>query len=240
MARRRMRSARRGFRRPKRREPSRSRIVSAIANAEIAVALALLALCHGGALIGLEAMSVRSGSMEPAVPVGAMAYVRPLADGEAVREGDVIAFTTSDREGAATVLHRVVSVDADRGALSTKGDANDAVDPFEVPLDAVVGTLEASIPCLGGAIERFAEHKAVALGAIVTANFALLAVASTAPRRSRSTTNDWRRPCTKHRENRSAGFRRARGRRWRLPSGASPSLRESEARLPTSRTSIAR
>ena len=60
-----------------------------------------------------------SGSMEPAYPVGALVFTRPIAP-EAVREGDCITY----RYGEATVTHRVVEVDLAHQVFITKGDAN--------------------------------------------------------------------------------------------------------------------
>lgn len=178
-----------------------ARIASAVVNAEIALTAALLALCYGGLPFGIEAMNVATGSMEPAVPQGSLAYVRHVEDGgSSVSPGDVVAFSTGEH-GRATVLHRVVQVDAERGTVTTKGDANDAPDPFDVPLDAIVGTLEGSLPFLGGALGAFSEHKVAALGAVAAANVAVIAAAhGSRPRGAHhgddTPRTDWRASCT--------------------------------------------
>ena len=50
----------------------------------------LALLLAGPVLLGLRPQIVVSGSMEPAVPGGSLAYIRPSRDAEAVREGDGI------------------------------------------------------------------------------------------------------------------------------------------------------
>ena len=96
---------------------------------------------------GLTAVSVPTGSMEPAVPAGSMAYV---ADGDA-SEGDVAAFYALD--GRTLVLHRVLEIDDGSGTMLTKGDANPAPDVSRVPCGNTVGVLRASVPYLGSLAE---------------------------------------------------------------------------------------
>lgn len=155
------------------------RFAATIVNLEIVVALALAALCHGGMLFGIEAMTVKTGSMAPAVPAGSMAYVQTMQNtGHTVKEGDIVAFTVGSGENAARVLHRAVSIDASKQTITTKGDANEANDPSGVPFDAVIGKLVGAIPYLGGAIEAFSSHKVAVLAGIVAVNIALIVAAS--------------------------------------------------------------
>ena len=59
----------------------------------------LALLLAGPVLLGLRPRIVVSGSMEPAVPVGSLAYIRPSRDAEAVREGDVIVYQAGEAGG---------------------------------------------------------------------------------------------------------------------------------------------
>lgn len=95
-------------------------------------------------VIGLEVYDVVSGSMEPAIPVGSVVYVRP-GNPDAVVEGDVIAFYGDE----GVVVHRVVANRTSVGEFATKGDANQEADPDPVPYEAYVGTMTRSIPHLG-------------------------------------------------------------------------------------------
>lgn len=92
---------------------------------------------------GFKAVSVPTGSMEPLVPAGSMAYV----SGGTASEGDVAAFYALD--GKTMVLHRVLDIDTGSGTMLTKGDANPAPDAARVPCRNTVGLLKWSIPYLG-------------------------------------------------------------------------------------------
>ena len=97
-------------------------------------------------LLGFDSYAVISGSMEPTIKVGSVAYAKPTVP-EELQEGDIIIFFP---DGAATpVTHRVVeNVKASR-EIVTKGDANTDVDLRPVDYDNVQGKIEFSIPYLG-------------------------------------------------------------------------------------------
>jgi signal peptidase len=95
---------------------------------------------------GYELFSIRSGSMEPSMPVGSLTFV---ATGESMPEvGDMAAFRLPS---GIVVTHRVVEViDGDSGRfLRTRGDANAKPDPALVPSSAVVGVVAFHVPLLG-------------------------------------------------------------------------------------------
>lgn len=96
-------------------------------------------------LFGWEPYTVVSGSMEPAIPVGSMAYVM-RTDPDLILEGDVIAFF--DDLGN-TVVHRAVRNRIVEGEIVTKGDANDAADMKPVKWDRVIGRVGTTVPGLG-------------------------------------------------------------------------------------------
>lgn len=84
--------------------------------------LAVLAFILVPRILGWQPVVVLSGSMEPAVPVGAVTFLAPVKPAD-VKPGDIISF----RRGNARVTHRVVTVGTDlQGGLAftTKGDAN--------------------------------------------------------------------------------------------------------------------
>lgn len=112
----------------------------------------------------LRAQIVTSGSMVPAIPVGAMVLTVPLD--RLADPGEVILF--AHPSGAATVLHRVVAVE--HGAIDsdyvTKGDANDTTDGWRVPVHAVTGRVIAAIPLVGfgvGTLQRPAARLGVGI-----------------------------------------------------------------------------
>lgn len=95
-------------------------------------------------IFGIKTYIVLSGSMEPNIQTGALAYVNTKYEISDIKEGDVIAF----RAGDSQVTHRVVSINDDR-TFTTKGDANDANDFDPVKFEEYNGKTIFSIPFLG-------------------------------------------------------------------------------------------
>jgi signal peptidase len=115
-----------------------------MASTGTALGIALYPVVTGG-----SALAVLSGSMTPGLPVGAMAFVRPV-DPATVEPGDVITFQRAP--GAPElVTHRVVAVDDSSGSpvFTTKGDANEENDVDPVAASAVQGRLWFGVPHLG-------------------------------------------------------------------------------------------
>lgn len=94
--------------------------------------------------MGYEIYNVISGSMEPEIPVGSIAYIRPT-DPVALEEGDVIAFN----DHGSVIIHRVVSNHMVEGYLITKGDANEEEDIGEVTYPVVRGKVVQHFPVIG-------------------------------------------------------------------------------------------
>lgn len=91
---------------------------------------------------------VLSASMEPTMPIGALAVTMPVAP-EEVKVGDIIAFAPP-WDPDVTVSHRVVEVVTDnRLSFHTKGDANEDIDPWVMPAEYVTGRVAFNIPYLG-------------------------------------------------------------------------------------------
>ena len=108
-------------------------------------ALGLLVMVLGAAWTwhdGYRLYSVRTGSMAPTFPTGALVVAAPL--GGPVVPGDVVVFRSG---GAGLTTHRVVTVSGD--LLETKGDANETPDAGAVPKSAVIGRVVAGTPRLG-------------------------------------------------------------------------------------------
>jgi signal peptidase I len=96
--------------------------------------------------MGHELFSIRSGSMEPALPVGSLAIVSTDAGPPA--EGQPIAFRL---DNGTVVTHRVVAVVRieDETFYRTRGDANQDRDPSLVPAESVIGPVVLNLPWLG-------------------------------------------------------------------------------------------
>ncbi len=106
---------------------------------------------------------VLSGSMEPAMPTGALAVTMPVAP-EEIKVGDIIAFIPP-WQSEVTVSHRVVEVLTDgQLAFRTKGDANEDPDPWVMPAENVTGRMIFNIPYLGYAANSLLSYTRTSLG----------------------------------------------------------------------------
>jgi len=135
-------------------------------------ALGLLVLTLGAAWTwhdGYRLYAVRSGSMAPTFPTGALVVAAPL-DGPAV-PGDVVVFRSG---GAGLTTHRVMTVSGD--LLETKGDANETPDVGAVPQSAVIGRVVASTPRLGYVVVFLQQPPGVA--SVMTMLFCLMLLRS--------------------------------------------------------------
>jgi len=96
---------------------------------------------------GWHVDTVLSGSMEPAIPTGSILVSRPVSSDD-IHIGDIITFSGSGRDRFIT--HRVTEIETTNGIVfTTKGDANNAEDPFPVPAEKVEGKMLVHIPLLG-------------------------------------------------------------------------------------------
>lgn len=156
-----------------------------LAIAVVLAVLALAALLVGPRALGVQPLIVLTGSMEPTLPTGGLAFMRPLADPavlegatphvdpdwqptSAIRAGDIITFRMA-RDPRQTISHRVVAVIEDeRGRrFETQGDASPRPDAQPVPAESVVGTVIFSMPHLGYVADRLrhTESYVVLVGA---------------------------------------------------------------------------
>ena len=94
--------------------------------------------------MGYDIYNVVSGSMEPAIPIGSIIYVKPV-DPEDVKVGEIIVFEAGD----SVVMHRVRENNVVSGNFTTKGDANNVEDLSKVSYSDFVGIVARHIPVLG-------------------------------------------------------------------------------------------
>ncbi|QNE46561.1 signal peptidase I [Glaciihabitans sp. INWT7] len=83
---------------------------------------------------------VHTGSMSPTIPSRSAVIVRE----HQYRVGQPIAFLAD----GTVITHRLMSINAD-GTITTKGDANETPDPWQVRTGAIIGGVVASPPELG-------------------------------------------------------------------------------------------
>lgn len=94
---------------------------------------------------------VESGSMEPEISTGSLAFVTPEAE---YNIGDIITFDTPIQEGEKkdyVVTHRITDKKVENGEtlFQTKGDANNTEDSLWTNQIRVIGKVSASVPVLG-------------------------------------------------------------------------------------------
>ena len=120
----------------------------------------------------VEFKIVQSGSMEPAIPVGALIAVVPTAT---YAVGDVITFGYDGRARIPTT-HRITDVTRDEGRVQyvTKGDANEEADNEPVPHPAVIGHVAVSVPRLGYVLDFARSREGFFLMAVVPAALIVL------------------------------------------------------------------
>lgn len=102
--------------------------------------------------VGLKALVVLSGSMEPAVKTGAVVVIRPI---KKVEEGDIVTFRHPQGSPRDLVTHRVTKVETkeDVVEIKTRGDANSVEDSWTIGPGAILGKVAFSVPCLGFVVD---------------------------------------------------------------------------------------
>lgn len=93
-------------------------------------------------LFGYKAYVVKSGSMEPIIHTGSVAFVDTHE--KDLKVNDIGVYTLGNDE---TVIHRLVDIDED--GYIFKGDANDIADLSSVTDGQIVGKYMFSIPAIG-------------------------------------------------------------------------------------------
>lgn len=126
------------------------KICNILSTLVLLVLLAAAAVLLVPMLLGYKEMAVLSGSMEPAIPVGSLVYVKPVEASE-LEAGDVCTYYLSD--GETFVTHRVMSIDPDAQTLVTQGDANENPDG-DIQFSQVYGRADFHLPYLGFAIQN--------------------------------------------------------------------------------------
>ncbi len=123
------------------------KICSAIGTILIVAVILLCSMLVLPGFFGYHMYHVLSGSMEPAMPVGSLIYVREEQP-EEVEADDIIAFYGS-MEDSGIITHRVIKNNVVSGTFRTKGDANGEEDPLPVSYDNYIGSVAVTVPYVG-------------------------------------------------------------------------------------------
>lgn len=125
------------------------------------VAMVSTAIIIGYAkLQGIDALSIQSASMSPAIRSGDLVLVQSphaqipqlQAGFSELRVGDIVNFDNPENT-AITITHRVIETDKRRGLVVTKGDSSSRPD-LAIPATAINGKVFLIIPS-GGVITDF-------------------------------------------------------------------------------------
>jgi len=100
------------------------------------------------AAFGLHPMTVLTGSMRPMIQPGDMVVDEPISPSQ-IRVGDIVTFR--EPHGTRTITHRVrqVSISEGQARVTTRGDANDTVEKWQVPVTGSVGRVVYQVPKIG-------------------------------------------------------------------------------------------
>ena len=159
---------------------TRTRISTAAKRtAGLLTGLAVLAAVAYGALFlaGYRPVAVYSGSMEPDLAVGSLAFVQRVPADE-IAVGDVITFSDPYQPGR-LVTHRVVeTAEREEGGLAyrTKGDANLERDPWTIALGAQGGRVAFDLPYAGYALWYAKTREARTALIVLVAGLVLLSI----------------------------------------------------------------
>jgi signal peptidase len=111
-------------------------------------------------LTGGTTFVVGGGSMEPAIPLGAVVIAAPVTD-EDLAVGDVVSVQVGEQHAIFTHrITRLVDRDGDLW-LQTKGDANEDPDPSIIPASSVIGRADVVLRYAGYAVQLLGSGQGV-------------------------------------------------------------------------------
>ncbi|MBQ6583344.1 MAG: signal peptidase I [Mogibacterium sp.] len=162
--------------RKKRKRHPVAALLNGIGTLIMVLALALCLLLAVPRVAGIYSYVVISGSMEPAIPVGSLVYIRGC-EPETLEAGDVILYY-STLGGDMPITHRVVENHPDQKELLTKGDANEQADLAPVAYINVKGKMLIHIPKVGYAAALLSSLMGkIGMAAVILAGYLLTAAA---------------------------------------------------------------
>ncbi len=113
---------------------------------------------------------VVSGSMEPEISTGSLAYIDAGYPMEQIHVEDVVKY---ELKNGTEILHRVVEVDEKEKTLKTKGDANEDADLGVVKFEQYRGKLLVVVPYMGYLVS-FLANRYVIVGILCVCMVCLL------------------------------------------------------------------
>ena len=158
-------------------------VASKLLTLELCIIVLLAAVCVGPQLFGIKTYGVLTGSMEPAIQTGALAFVDTGVSGGDLQVGDVAAFDIGEGR---ICTHRVTSVDPESQTIATKGDANATGDLNPVAFDDVFGKTVGSVPGFGALLVSFTENRIAWIVGVGAVTIVLAVLSCALPKRNPS------------------------------------------------------
>jgi signal peptidase len=166
-------------------------LVRFVAGIAIGLALGVTALVAIPNVIGGRSFTVMSGSMSPAILTGDVVIDERISPLDA-RIGDIITFKDPRRSRLLTHRLRSVRRHGDLVEMVTKGDANNTVERWAIPVRGELGRVRYRVPTVGRLLWRTRTPQArifmVAVPALVLGLWELMSIWR--PRRPRRSPPD--------------------------------------------------
>ena len=120
------------------------------------------------AVMGYHGETVLSGSMQPTLHVGDVAYIKSVRS-DSLHVGEVVTFRVPALHNA-LVTHRITAIagSGPGAVLTTKGDNNPVRDTFTTPATRVIGAYAFTVPKLGKVLAWLHDrHSYLRIGALI-------------------------------------------------------------------------
>jgi signal peptidase I len=131
------------------------------------------------ALFGMRPMTVLTGSMRPTIQPGDMVVDERIPPSQ-LKVGDIVTF--QEPHGSRTITHRVrkISISEGQAHVTTRGDANDTVEKWQVATTGNVGRVVYTVPKIGYPVTwshgRNGRLALISIPAVVLAIWAMLKI----------------------------------------------------------------
>lgn len=154
-------------------------VFSIFTTIELVIVVALFAAIVLPLPFGIKPSIVMTGSMEPTVPTGSIAWVDQNFDASDLTEGTIAIY--EPKQGI-EVMHRIIAVDGD--TYTFKGDNNASPDLASPTARNVEGIYLFHIPEVGKTFSWFMDNKVAVLLILAGINLAVYVVSTLLVRRA--------------------------------------------------------
>ena len=115
------------------------RLLKSVLLVSVLVVIVTFSLCASGVL-PFKSYLIHTGSMGQTITPGSVVLVRE----HQYHVGQIVTFVAD----GSIVTHRLMAINSN-GIITTKGDANSTVDPWDIPRSKIIGGVVYTIPVIG-------------------------------------------------------------------------------------------